>query len=243
MAERRARCRRSPRASRGRAAATRQLWAEVRGRMTRPIVRAAGGVLWRDGDRRARGRPGAPTGVRRLVAAEGQGQAAGAPRWSPRCGRWRRRPGHRGRIGPLPHDGALPGLVRAPTRRQGGHLLVDARRPAAVHRHAEVDEMEWLPVPDAERAADRRSDRSVLAAFVRSPRDTRPLLLLRNGADGGRSAPGQRGAPAQDAQPVRPRPGGRPGAGARRAGGRRRCAAPTCRPAWRRSARTPSRPG
>ena len=45
----------------------------------------------------------------------------------------------------------------------------------------EVDEMEWLPVRAARRRLTKRSDMAVLDAFARSPKDTRPLVLLRSG--------------------------------------------------------------
>ena len=45
----------------------------------------------------------------------------------------------------------------------------------------EVDELEWLPVRAARRRLTKRTDATVLDAFVRAPKDTRPLVLLRSG--------------------------------------------------------------
>ena len=45
----------------------------------------------------------------------------------------------------------------------------------------EVDELEWLPLRAARRRLTKRTDTSVLDAFVRAPKDTRPLVLLRSG--------------------------------------------------------------
>lgn len=44
----------------------------------------------------------------------------------------------------------------------------------------EVDELEWLPVRPARRRLTKRTDVNVLDAFVRAPKDTRPLVLLRS---------------------------------------------------------------
>jgi 8-oxo-(d)GTP phosphatase len=45
----------------------------------------------------------------------------------------------------------------------------------------EVDELEWLPVRAARRRLTKHSDATVLDAFVRSAKETRPLVLLRSG--------------------------------------------------------------
>ena len=45
----------------------------------------------------------------------------------------------------------------------------------------EVDEIDWLPLRAARRRLTKRADVSVLDAFVRAPKDTRPLVLLRSG--------------------------------------------------------------
>jgi 8-oxo-dGTP diphosphatase len=54
----------------------------------------------------------------------------------------------------------------------------------------EVDEIRWLPVAKARARLTKRADVSVLDAFVRSPRETTPLLLIRNGPT--RTAAGRR---------------------------------------------------
>ena len=46
----------------------------------------------------------------------------------------------------------------------------------------EVDELRWLGLAAARRQLTSASDRAVLDAFVRSARDTRPLVLVRNAA-------------------------------------------------------------
>jgi len=46
----------------------------------------------------------------------------------------------------------------------------------------EVDEMRWLDLPAARRQLTSASDRAVLDAFECSTRDTRPLVLVRNAA-------------------------------------------------------------
>ena len=45
----------------------------------------------------------------------------------------------------------------------------------------EVDALEWLPVRAARRRLSKRADVAVLQAFARVPRGTRPLVLLRSG--------------------------------------------------------------
>ena len=46
----------------------------------------------------------------------------------------------------------------------------------------EVDDMRWLPLDSARTLLTSASDRNVLDSFVLSPRDTRPLLLVRHAA-------------------------------------------------------------
>ena len=46
----------------------------------------------------------------------------------------------------------------------------------------EVDEMRWLPLDAARKLVTSASDQEVLDAFVRAPRDTRPLVLVRHAA-------------------------------------------------------------
>ena len=46
----------------------------------------------------------------------------------------------------------------------------------------EVDGMQWLPLDSARKLLTSASDRNVLDSFVLSPRDTRPLLLVRHAA-------------------------------------------------------------
>ena len=46
----------------------------------------------------------------------------------------------------------------------------------------EVDEIRWMPVGEARRQVTKRSDAAVLQSFERAPRDTRPLVLMRHGA-------------------------------------------------------------
>lgn len=46
----------------------------------------------------------------------------------------------------------------------------------------EVDDLRWLPVDPARRLLTSASDQAVLDLFVRSPRNTRPLVLVRNAA-------------------------------------------------------------
>jgi len=60
----------------------------------------------------------------------------------------------------------------------------------------EVDELEWLPVRAARRRLTKRTDATVLDAFLRSPKGTRPLVLLRSG-------PTRSTAVRRDGQPAR----------------------------------------
>jgi 8-oxo-dGTP pyrophosphatase MutT (NUDIX family)/broad specificity phosphatase PhoE len=53
----------------------------------------------------------------------------------------------------------------------------------------EVDELRWLPVADARQTLTTASDRAVLDTFEGSPRDTVPLLLLRHASTGASSRP------------------------------------------------------
>jgi 8-oxo-dGTP diphosphatase len=60
----------------------------------------------------------------------------------------------------------------------------------------EVDEIEWLSLRAARRRLTKRTDVSVLNAFSRAPKDTRPLVLLRSG-------PTRSTAVRRDGQPTR----------------------------------------
>ena len=60
----------------------------------------------------------------------------------------------------------------------------------------EVDELEWLPLRAARRRLTKGTDVSVLDAFARAPKGTRPLVLLRSG-------PTRSSAVRRDEQPAR----------------------------------------
>ena len=103
-----------------------------------PLVLAAGGVLWRGDPEEPEVAARAPAGVRRLVAAQGQGQARRAPaRHGPAGGRRGDRTAGPRRA--AADDGALPGRLRRPTGRPRCHLLVDAVAGGAFPPNREVD--------------------------------------------------------------------------------------------------------
>ena len=165
--------------------------------MTRPIVRAAGGVLWRDGD----GGPEVALVHRPAYDDWSLPKGKAEPREHPLVTALREveeETGHRGRIGPYlttvryrVSSGRRPAdkVVTYWAMREAGGSFTASR---------EVDAMEWLPVPDAEARLTAARDRSVLAVFSRTPRDTQPLLLLRNGRTAAGARRANRGAPAQE---------------------------------------------
>jgi 8-oxo-dGTP diphosphatase len=149
--------------------------------MSRPIVLAAGGVLWR-GDTedpelavvhrpayddwslpKGKAKPGEHllvTALREVAEETGQEAVIG-----PLLTTVRYRVTAAGR----PADKAVTYWSML---RTGG----------AFASNKEVDEMRWLGLPAARRRLTSGSDLAVLDAFVRSARDTRPLVLVRNAA-------------------------------------------------------------
>ncbi len=162
--------------------------------MSRPTVLAAGGVLWRKD----------PADPEVAVVHRPRYDDWSLPKGKTKPGEhllvtalreMSEETGHR------PHIGARLTTV---------HYRVTSRgRPAdkavtywsmredggAFHPGREVDEMEWLPLPAARRRVTSAADRSVLDVFVRTVRDTEPLLLLRNGSTA--APPGRRGRAAE----------------------------------------------
>jgi 8-oxo-dGTP diphosphatase len=149
--------------------------------MTRPLVLAAGGVLWR-GDPEApelalvhrpayddwslpkgKAKPGEHllvTALREVSEETGQRAVIGPLLTTVR---------YRVTAGGRPADKVV---TYWSMRRAGGTFVTNK----------EVDELRWLGLAAARRQLTSASDRAVLDAFVRSARDTRPLVLVRNAA-------------------------------------------------------------
>ena len=149
--------------------------------MSRPVVRAAGGVLWR-------GDPAAPE-----VAVIHRPEYDD---WSLPKGKAKRgehllqtalreveeETGGRGVLGPH----LMTTRYRVVSRGRLADKVVTywsvAWSEGSFEPSLEVDEMRWMPVAEARRTVTKRSDAAVLRAFERAPRGTRPLVLLRHGA-------------------------------------------------------------
>ena len=160
--------------------------------MSRPIVHAAGGVLWRGDPRRPEvalvHRPryddwSLPKG--KAKPAEHLIVTA--------CREVREETGSELVMGPYLT------VVRYRTRTSGrmADKVVPYWSMRCTDEHfepnREVDAVEWMSVAAAERYADKPTDRVVLEAFRRSPRTTTPLMLVRNAA----TSAGRRGLPTR----------------------------------------------
>ena len=148
--------------------------------VSRPTVRAAGGVL-------LRGDPTAPEVA--LVHRQAYDD------WSLPKGKSKRdehvlltalrevaeETGHRPRLGPYLTATRYPVAAgrrwAVKTVRYWAMQAVGGRFSAG----REVDELRWLPLAEARCSVDAGRDARVLDAFARAPLDTAPLLLLRNG--------------------------------------------------------------
>lgn len=149
--------------------------------MTRGIVFAAGGVLWRgDPDCPELALVHRPThddwSLPKGKSEPGEHVLVTALR------EVAEETGHRARIGPRLATIRYPArsgrrrvekVVSYWSMRATGGCFVPSR---------EVDEIAWLSLPDARREVTSESDRRVLRAFAKLPRATDPLLLIRNGA-------------------------------------------------------------
>ncbi len=56
-----------------------------------------------------------------------------------------------------------------------------------IHPGSEVDELIWLPVPDAMNKLDYAQDRKVLCRFAKHPADTQTVLVVRHGTAGSKA--------------------------------------------------------
>jgi 8-oxo-dGTP diphosphatase len=149
--------------------------------MTRPIVLAAGGVLWRGDPQepelavvhrpayddwslpKGKAKPGEHllvTALREVAEETGQQALIG-----PLLTTVRYRVAAAGR----PADKMV---TYWSMRRTGGTFVTNK----------EVDELRWLGLAAARQRLTSASDRAVLDAFARSARDTRPVVLVRNAA-------------------------------------------------------------
>ena len=166
--------------------------------MSRPEVRAAGGVLWR-------GDPAAPEVA--LVHRPAYDDWS-LPKGKAKAGEHvlltaarevREETGYEPRLGSY-----VTATRYTVTTRRG--------RPAdkTVHYWAmracggdfvasgEVDALRWLPLGDAGRAVDAARDGRVLDAFARTPRDTVALVVVRHGSTASRRSGRGRPAPGLD---------------------------------------------
>ena len=149
--------------------------------MSRPVVRAGGGVLWR-------GTPSAPeVAVIHRPAYDDwslpKGKAKSAEHLLLTTLREvEEETGGRGVLGPM----LMTTRYRVISHRRLADKVVTYW---SIHwtegdfePSDEVDEMRWMTVAEARSSVTKRSDVAVLEAFGRSPRGTRPLVLLRHGA-------------------------------------------------------------
>ncbi len=149
--------------------------------MSRPMVRAAGGVLWR----------GDPTSPKVALVHRPRYDDWSLPKGKSKTNEHllvtairevTEETGFRATIGPR--------LTTVRYRVVTGGRLADktvtywAMRCAdgSFSPNREVDEIRWLTLAAARRQLTAATDRTVLDAFLRASRDTQPLLLVRHGA-------------------------------------------------------------
>lgn len=165
---------------------------EVGGRVIGPVIRAAGGVVWR--------RDVQPTGTDGVVVAVIH---------RPRYDDWSL---PKGKLAPGESD--LEGAVREVLEETGFHVRVG--RPLGETRYEkstdsgprlkiirwwamqaeegtfaptrEVDQLRWLSLADAAGVITRPSDHDVLERFARGQAPTRTVLLVRHASAGSRSS-------------------------------------------------------
>ncbi len=160
--------------------------------MIGPVIRAAGGVVWRRGVQ--------PTGEDGIVVAVIH---------RPRYDDWSL---PKGKL--APRESELEGAVREVLEETGFHVRVgrplgetryekatdSGPRLKIIHWWAmqaeegafaptrEVDKLRWLSLADAAAVITRPSDHDVLERFARGQAPTRTVLLVRHGSAGSRSA-------------------------------------------------------
>ena len=147
-------------------------------------VRAGGGIVWRQGPERDRGRAGSPARVRRLVVPQGQ-----APRWGIRA----RRRAPRGRGGdrsavPCRERSGVPVVCRRPEAPEDGPLLGDDPRRRRRDRRRQRDRRG--PVGGRVRrglAPHVPARPGVLRAGARDLVDVIPVFLVRHAFAGDRA--------------------------------------------------------
>jgi len=75
-----------------------------------------------------------------------------------------------------------------PDRKTVDYWAMTARAPAGFAATAEVDEVHWLPVADAEARLTYPRDRGLLRGFAAAPQPTAMVLLVRHAKAGSRSS-------------------------------------------------------
>lgn len=159
--------------------------------MRRPIVRAAGGVLWR-------GDPVAPeVAVIHRPAYDDWSMPKGKAKNGEHLLLTALREvaeetGGRGVLGPHLMTTRYRVLSRGRLADKFVSYWAIRWTEGTFEPSQEVDEMDWMPVAEARRRVTKRSDMAVLRAFDRAPRGTRPLVLMRHGATTSQSSKGHR---------------------------------------------------
>ena len=148
--------------------------------MSRPVVLAAGGVLWRDDDDPEVALVHRPQyedwSLPKGKANPGEHLLVTALR------EMAEETGYRARIGPcLTTVRYRVTSASRPADKSVTYWSMEAAAGTFVASR-EVDEMRWLGLDAARKLLTSASDRKVLDLFARAPRDTQPLLLIRHAA-------------------------------------------------------------
>lgn len=157
--------------------------------MSGPVIRAAGGVVWRpaaEGDgveiaiihrpryddwslpkgKLGAGEPEVEGAVREVLEETGYHVRVGRP------------------LGETRYDKAVASGVRAKVVRWWAMRAVSG----SFGPTREVDALRWVPLAEAELQLTRETDRELLHRFARGPAPTRSVLIVRHGRAGHRSA-------------------------------------------------------
>lgn len=164
--------------------------------MTDPLIRAAGGVLWRPADAATDATEAEP-GVEVAVVhrpryddwslpkgklAPGEPEVEGAVR------EVLEETGYRVRIGRALGETRYMKAVAGVERLKVVHWWAMRAETGAFAPNDEIDDMRWLSLDAASAILTRESDRVVLERFAHGPGATRTVLLVRHGSAGSASS-------------------------------------------------------